>query len=441
MSIRINIDNLVPPNKAKMKEKFKIIISDFLEKEMPQINERDIKIPVNSLKIITLIGARRTGKTFLFYSIIKKLREELEHNLIIYINFEDDRLFPIELKDLNLFIEAYYELFPSNREKTVYFFFDEIQNVNNWEKFVRRIYDTLKCRIFITGSSSKFLSKEIATSLRGRTITYEIFPLSFTEYLNFLGVSVDYYSSRNRSKIINALSKYINNSALPELFDVSEIEKPKILKEYLDMVIYKDLVERHNITNLYLVKYLLNFLLANSSNAISITKIFNDLKSQGIKVSKNSLYQYLDYLEDAYILFSVKIFSNNLREVQRNPQKIYSIDTGLTEIISIKKDIGRRFENIVFLELRRRHQNITYLKLKQEIDFCFTANEKIHINNASYQIDDKITRDREINSLIEGMRHLNISESILITNSHEEEIKMDNKTISILPLWKWLIDK
>ncbi|MCB9211117.1 MAG: ATP-binding protein [Ignavibacteriales bacterium] len=422
-----------------MKEIFKIIISDFLEKEMPEIIEREIKVPLNSNKIISLIGARRTGKTFLFYSAIKKLRKENKNDQIIYINFEDDRLFPLELKDFNLFIEAYYELFPKNRDQTVYLFFDEIQNIENWEKFIRRIDDSLKCKIFITGSSSKFLSKEIATSLRGRTISFEVFPFNFTEYLAFKGIDRNHYSSKNRSKIISALDDYVDHSSFPELLSASDIEKPKILKEYLDLIIYKDLIERYNISNLYLIKYLIKFLLTNTSNPISITKIFNDLKSQGIKVSKNSLYQYIEYLEDAYILFPVKIFSNNVREIQRNPQKIYSLDSGLVDTVSIKNDIGRRFENIIFLELRRKYKNISYLKLKQEIDFCFKDSDKIYLLNSCYQINELTTRNRELNSLVEGMNHLNISQSFLITNSHEEEITIEKKTIFIIPLWKWLL--
>lgn len=422
-----------------MKETFKTIITDFLEKEIPTLVEREVKLPVNTKKILSLVGARRTGKTYLFYSIIKKLRETKRNDLIVYINFEDDRLFPLELKDLNLFIEAYYELFPDNREKIVYFFFDEIQVVDNWEKFIRRIYDTLKCRIYITGSSSKFLSKEIATALRGRTISFEVFPFNFNEYLKVKGISTNFYSSKNRSKIIKAADEYLLNSSFPELIESNEIEKPQILKEYLDLIIYKDLIERYNISNLYLIKYLIKFLLSNASNPISISKIYNDLKSLGIKVSKNSLYQYIQYLEDAYILFPVKIFSSNLREIQRNPQKLYSLDSGLIDIVTVTKDIGRKFENSIFIELRRRYKNISYLKLRQEIDFCYQYSNKLHLLNASYRINEITTKKREINSLIEGMNYLNIKESLLVTNSHEEEIKIDNKIIRIVPFWKWLL--
>jgi len=422
-----------------VKEIFKIIISDFLETEMPKLVDREIGIPLNSKKIISLVGARRTGKTYLFYSVIKKLREKKHNTQIVYINFEDDRLFPLTLKDLNLFIEAYYELYPNNRDKTAYFFFDEIQNIENWEKFVRRIYDSLNCKIFITGSSSKFLSKEIATSLRGRTISFEVFPFSFTEYLKIKGIENNYLSSKNRAKIVNAFEFYLHNSSFPELLEAKEIEKPKILKEYLDLVIYKDLIERYQITNLYLIKYLIKFLLSNSANLISISKIYNDIKSQAVKVSKNSLYQYIEYLTDAYVLFPVKIFSNNVREVQRNPQKIYSLDTGLVDIVSVAKDIGRKFENTLFLELRRKYQNISYFKLKQEIDFCFQYGGKTYLINAAYSLKETLTREREINSLVEGMKYFNINESVLLTNSHEEVIKIEDMKVKVLPLWKWIL--
>lgn len=228
------------------------------------------------------------------------------------------------------------------------FFFDEIQNIENWEKFIRRIDDTLNCGVFLTGSSSKFLSKEIATSLRGRTISFEVFPLNFSEYLTFNNIDKNYYSSKNRAQIINTFDKYLRNSAFPELLYVSEIEKPKILKEYLDLIIYNDVIERYNISNLFLIKYLIKFFIVNTGNLISIIKTYNDLKSQEIKASKDSLYKYIEYLEEAYVLFSVKIFSDNLRETQRNAQKIYSIDSGLMDVLSTNENLGRRFENIVF---------------------------------------------------------------------------------------------
>jgi len=423
------------------KEIFKVLISDFIEKELPAIYNRDISIPLNSNKIISVIGARRVGKTYFLFSLIKKLREKKGNDKIVYLNFEDDRLFPLTLSDMNSFVEAYYELYPQNKKKTVYFFFDEIQIVEKWEMFIRRIYDSEKCKIFLTGSSSKLLSKEIATSLRGRTITYEIFPYSFKEYLSLKGVSYDYYSSSNKAKIVNIYKEYFQWSAYPELLTQNEIEKQKIVNEYLNLIIYKDIVERYKVTNLFLVKYLINFFLSNTANLMSITKIYHDIKSQGIKISKDSIFQYLEYLEDAFILFSVKISSENIREVQRNPRKIYCIDNALTDAVSIENNLGRKFENLVFLELRRRGLYISYFKNTNEVDFVFKENRKTRLINASYSIANKTTRDREVKSLLEGMDYFNVTESYLLTDNYEEKIIIGKKTINVLPFWKWTLMK
>jgi predicted AAA+ superfamily ATPase len=421
------------------KEIFKVLITNFLERKLPDTFSREVSIPISSNKIISVIGARRVGKTFLLFSLIQKLREKKEINRIIYINFEDDRLFPLNINEMNSFIEAYYELFPKNKSKIVYFFFDEIQVVEKWEIFVRRIYDNEKCKIFLTGSSSKLLSKEIATSLRGRTNTYEIFPYSFNEYLSLNNVSRNYYSSTNRSKIVNLYKKYFTNSGYPELLFQNNIEKQKTLNEYLNLIIYKDIVERYNISNLFLVKYLIKFFLSNTANLMSVTKIFNDIKSQGIKISKDTLFQYLEYLEEAFILFSVKISSNNIREVQRNPRKIYCIDNALTDAVSIENNYGRKFENLVFLELRRRGLEISYFKNKYEVDFVFKQNKKTSLINAAYSISNKATREREIQSLLEGMNYFNLKKGILLTDNYEEVFQSENKTINILPFWKWTL--
>lgn len=235
-----------------MKEVFKKIITDFIELELPKLIEREIELPLGSKKIISVIGARRTGKTSLLFNHIKKLRVKYPADRIIYINFEDDRLFPLGLKDLDVLMEAYYELFPSNRGEKIFIFFDEVQNVKNWEIFIRRIYDTLNCSIIITGSSSKLLSKEISTSLRGRSISYEVFPFSFKEYLEYKEINTNFYSSASRSKILHAFNQYLIDGSLPEMIELEAGQRDKALKEYSDLVIYKDLVERYQIGNLHL---------------------------------------------------------------------------------------------------------------------------------------------------------------------------------------------
>jgi predicted AAA+ superfamily ATPase len=422
-----------------MKDLFKRLITESIEKDYPDLKERELEIPVQINKIITIIGARRSGKSYYLYSIIVKLRKTIKRELLVYINFDDDRLFPLELKSLNDFIEGYYEMYPENRNEKVYFFLDEIQNITNWELFIRRIFDKENCYIYLTGSSSKLLSKEIATSLRGRTIVYEIFPLSFNEFLSWKAIKNVEYSIKAQSVIINAFDKYNSASSFPELFNFSGDAINNVLHEYINMVIYKDLIERYQLSNHYLIKYFVKFLLNNTGNLLSINKVYNDFKSLGLKVAKQSLYQYIDYLEDAYIFYSVPVFTNNIREKNRNPQKIYCVDNGLKELVSITKDSGKLYENLVFLQLRRKYTEISYFKQIQEVDFCFyNTNKEIELINVCFSLSDNKAKLREINGLQEAMKALNVNKSILINNNLEKDLIFDNKTIKVIPLWKWL---
>jgi uncharacterized protein len=269
-----------------MRAIFKKIITDFHERTILPTVPRDIQIPLDSGKIVSLIGVRRSGKTSILYHLIEKLKKRKDPTGILYVNFEDDRLFPLELQNLDDLIEAYYELHPQNRDEKIYLFFDEIQNVANWEIFVRRIYDTLHVEIFITGSSSKLLSAEIATALRGRTITYEIFPFSFPEYLRFRGIKINMHSSRSQSYMVNAFEDYIEHGGFAETIGASSDIRSRTLMDYADLIIYKDIIERHGIKNHALMKHIVKYCFSNMATSVSITKLYNDFKSQGFKLAK-----------------------------------------------------------------------------------------------------------------------------------------------------------
>lgn len=421
------------------KEIFKQLITNNQERNFNYVFERDIDFPLSSNKIVAFIGVRRSGKTHLMYHTIKRLRKTMPAKNIVYLNFEDDRIFPLNLPDLSLFSEAYYELFPSKKSEKVIFFFDEIQVVDNWEKFVRRLYDTENCQIFISGSSSKLLSSEIATSLRGRTLTFEVFPLSFKEYLQFNNVKINIYSSKSKSQIINYFEKYLQYGGFPELIFGNIRFARQTLQEYIDLIIYKDLIERYKITNHYLMRYLVKYCFTNISTLLSFNKLFNDLKSQGIKLSKNTLYNYMQYLEDAYAVFSMPIYSRSIAEQSKNPKKIYSVDIGFKTAISLNKDIGHKFENIVFLQLRRATKEIFYWKSKQEIDFIYLQNKQLKLINVAYDLSNQNTLKREINGLLEGMKKTNTAKAFLINNEKEETVIKEDKIIHIIPLWKWLL--
>ena len=423
-----------------MKEQFKRLIVDFIESPNKQVISRDINILLNSKKIISLVGVRRSGKSSILFDIINKLRKKLPKENIIYINFEDDRLYPLTLKNLDDLLEAYYELYPQKRDEKIYLFLDEVQVVKEWEIYIRRIYDTLNLQIFITGSSSKLLSSEIATSLRGRTITYEVFPFSFKEYLRYKQIDINLYSSKSLSYIKNALNSYLLDGGFAETINEEESISRKILSDYLELIVYKDIVDRYNITNRSLLKFLSKYCFTNISTLISFNKLYNEFKSLGYKLSKDTIFQYISYLEDAYALFSVPIYRNSIKEEQRNPKKIYAVDNGFKKIYdyAISEDLSKLYENIVFLELRRQTKNIYYFKQKQEVDFYAKIDTKELLINVSVDITDSKTKQRELNGLVEAMEYFGLDKAYLITKEQKEEIQIENKTIFVVPLYEWL---
>lgn len=426
----------------KAKELFKNLIVDFQERDLSYIFQRDLDVPLDAGQVISLIGVRRSGKTSCLYSLARDVRQSLGRDRAVYINFEDDRIFPASLEDLDGCIQGYYELFPANREQKVYFFFDEIQNVAYWEKFVRRVYDTENCQIVVSGSSSKLLGHEIATALRGRTLSYEIFPLSFTEFLRFRDIEPNLYSSKSLAYVKNAFEDYIRQGGFPELVNAQDWRVWKTLDEYLDLMMYKDIADRHGLSNTFLLKFLLKYCFSNVANLMSVNKLYNDLKSQGLKVSKNTIHEYLEHMQEAYAVFQVSKLSESYRERLRNPSKIYGIDIGFKRLVEYgpDTDTGRIFENIVFLELRRHTKDIYYYKGRQEVDFYCRLSDRPWLIQVSHDLREERTRARETKALTEAMHSTGVKNGLILTNDTQETLDLGDRAISILPLWKWLLD-
>ena len=424
-----------------MKELFKRLITDFIQRDIKGIMPREYDIPLSSKKIISLIGVRRSGKSSLLFDTINKLRQKVSRENIIYINFEDDRLYPLELKHLDLILEGYFELYPQKYDEKLYLFFDEVQVVDGWERYIRRIYDSLDVAIYITGSSSKLLSSEIATSLRGRSITYEVFPFSFKEYLHFKDIDINLYSTKSLSFIKHALSHYLVDGGFAETINEESTISRKILSDYLELIIYKDIVDRYNLKNRSLLKHLTKYCFTNIATLVSFTKLYNEFKSQGFKLSKDTIFEYISHLEDAYALFSMPIYRNSIKEEQRNPKKIYAIDSGFKKIYdyAISEDFSKLYENVVFLHLRRQTKEVYYFKQKQEVDFYAKIDGKQVLVNVSYELKDEKTKQREINGLIEAMEYFHLDSAYLVTKDEENEIVVDSKKIIILPLFKFLL--
>lgn len=425
-----------------MKEIFKQLIVDFHEREIPKLTERDIQtqIPLTGNKIISLIGVRRSGKTSILLESIRQLRKSNPTHRIVYLNFEDDRLFNMNISDLSLLTDAYYELFPEEQKERTWWFFDEIQNIEGWEQFVRRIHDTENAQLFITGSSSKLLSSELATALRGRTISYEVFPFSFTEYLRHTKTEINLYSSQSLHRIRHHFQHYLFHGGFAETFGQSKDIERRILTDYLDLIIYRDLIERHNISNRALLKHLIRHLFTNPATLTSFHKLFNEFKSQGFKLSKDTLIEYFNYLHDAFAVFHVPIFRSSVHDQQRNPKKSYIIDNSYKQLFDAfsSRDLGKLYENLVFLHLRRKSSVIYYFKRKYEVDFYVKIENKSQLINVCVSLEDSQTKEREVRSLQEAMSALNLGEATLLTADQEETITTKEGVIQILPVWKWI---
>jgi uncharacterized protein len=421
-----------------MKELFKELIRESQKREFSGIRERELQLPEIN-KVISIIGPRRCGKSSFFFSLIEKLRKKVDRENIFYINFDDDRLFPLQLNDMQWIITAFYELYPKKKEEIVYVFFDEIQEIPNWEKFIRRIYDTEQIRIFISGSSSSLLETEIGSALRGRTFTYRLFPLSFREFLTFHDIEPDPYTSVSQAKIGNAFDQFLNWGGFPETLYVGEENKQKLLQEYLNMTLLKDITERFNVQNYHLLKFVFYYSIKNSASLLSINHIHQHLKSLGMQAGLNTLHEYFSYFNDCLSVFQVPKYTQNMREQQRNPKKIYSVDNGFIQVVSLKQDKGRLFENCVFDELIKKTDKIFYFKGKQEVDFVYLKDNQPVLINVAYDISDPATQKREKDGLVEAMKSLNIRQSVLLSNTVEGEWETESGKIKLIPLWKWLI--
>jgi len=420
------------------KEAFKYIIKEFHESARPDFIERQLVIP-DTTKVISLIGPRRAGKTFYFYQLIYNLlKNNIDPTLILYINFEDDRILPLQSSDLNAILEAYYELYPENTGKMLYLFFDEIQNVENWEVFIRRIDDTKNAKIYITGSSSKLLSQEIATSLRGRTLSYHMYTLGFEEFLRMKQIILDkdFEYTDKRYLVKNLFDEYLYSGGYPEVVLELEEMRRDILKNYFELIIYRDIVERFSIRNTTLLKNLLKYLITNISTQFSVNAYYRAVKND-IAVSKETIIEYLSHLEDINLIYLVPFFSYSLKRQQVNPRKVYCADNGLRNAVSFRfsKDEGRLAENLVFLELKRRGEELYYWKSRGEVDFVFSDDENfLTALNVSYT---DMPAERETNSLLEFMEEFGakVKDLILLT----EDTEKVEGGIRYVPLWKWML--
>ncbi|MFZ5572187.1 MAG: ATP-binding protein [Thermodesulfobacteriota bacterium] len=431
-----------------MIETIKSILLDFQETKLQTGVPRRLRIETVSGKATVCIGVRRSGKsTYLFQVIQGLLDRGVPRQNILYLNFFDDRIYHLRPDNLGLITEAYYSLYPEKKgTETVYCFFDEVQAVSGWEPFIDRLMCTEKCEIYLTGSSAKMLSKEIATQMRGRALAWEMFPFSFREFLDCKEIeSAGALSTKQRLTVQKAFGEYWETGGFPETVGRSRNLRIKIHQEYFHTLLFRDLIERHDISHPKALTDLAHRLVDNIASLYSVNSLTGYLKSLGHKAPKPAVSEYLDWFEDAYFLFTVRIFDPSLARSNTNPKKIYCIDHALVTSVSsgILVNAGHLLENLVFTSLRRSYPEIYYYKTKtgREVDFIVPIQgEPPLLVQVCATLAEPQTRKRETAALSEAMTELGVKTGTIVTRNEEESIETDGGTIQVVPAWRFLLD-
>jgi len=406
--------------------------------------QRDLILPELKFdKANIIIGPRRSGKTYYLYYLINKLNPGYKS---VYINFEDNRLPNLDKSGLNLILDCAKELYGDK----LIFFLDEIQNIDNWENFIISLLNEHH-KVYITGSNSKLLSKDIATSLRGKSLSYLLLPFSFSEIVSYkLGkLEKEWANSKKVYTVKKIFKNYFLYGGFPEVFLADGLEiKNKLINNYFESVLYKDLVERLNIKNIKLVEVIMKYVLNLFGNNFSISVFENYLKSNKIAYSLEDLYLILYSLQDVFLIYYLREYSKSYKKTEVSKSKTYLFDLGYIRFIAREsEDNGRILENLVFIELYRHLDSINVPKLffykspkGYECDFVLENNGKIdQAIQVTYNLDVK-NKTREINGLLGALNNFNLKSGLILTYDQEEIIKQDNKTIYVKPVWKWLLE-
>lgn len=454
-----------------MSELVRGIIREWKAAGIPEVFSRDLDLgeipePQRGNVVRTVVGVRRCGKT---YRLFQEMRHILDSGIsadrLLYFNFEDERLKPFTSELLQDVIESYFELYPQIRDEGIYLFFDEIQEVPDWGMFLRRLVDTLKAVIYVTGSSSKMLSREVATEFRGRALPRELFPLSFSEYMRFHNYDVNAvpvgdngrqsFTADEIAHLRHGLRTYLEQGGFITVQKMNVPDTIAILQEYANRTLSNDVIDRYDVRNPVAASAFLTQAIASSGRELSINKTANMLTSRGLKISRGSLAALLTYYEEAYLLFSVREFSRALADNTRSSSKIYAVDTGMFHAFSkaASQERGQRLETAVFLKLRRetgisRAGTVSRLlfesgSTRHEIDFVVgdaLALEAYQLIQVCWDLDDERTRSREIRALQAAMQRFALDSGTIVTADHDETIMVPEGRIDAVPAWRWLLD-
>lgn len=413
-----------------VQDQYELILSKSFGIEREILSKLDEKL--RSDHIIVITGIRRSGKSTLLRQIIRKNYSDRD---FYYLNFDDERLAGFTVDDFDRIHEVLIEQFGDFKV----FFFDEIQNVPEFERFIRRLHEQGK-KVIITGSNASLLSSEISTRLTGRHLDIELFPFSFREFLSFYNLqfkSSDIYSTKGRTELIKKFDQYSKFGGMPEFLKFNE---PEILMGVYNDILIKDITIRNRITNALPLKELSRYLFSNVGNLTNYSKLSHMVNIK----SPNTIKAYLEYIQTAYLGFLVSKLEFSYKKQILADRKFYAIDTGLIEKITTKltEDKGWMLENIVYIELRRRYKQDQIFYIKSEQEDCDFAIVDLHsvqmIIQITYFLSDE-NREREITNISSAMQKYNLTNGFILTYDQEEEVTFGLRTIHIKPVWKWLL--
>jgi len=398
-------------------------LANFKAKDPGVPRDVDFDKAIKSKQIQIVTGIRRCGKS----TLLKQLSEKLDS--FYYLNFDDERLLKFSVEDFDSLLILWKKLYKS---KTI--ILDEIQNVKNWERFIRRIYDE-DYKIILTGSNAKLLSGDLSTHLTGRHIKLELYPFSFSEYLRFKNFDSDKWKTTDRlAKLLRLTDEYVENGGFPEYVIFGDVD---YLKRIFEDILYKDLIVRFKIREIKSFRELANFLFTNFTSEISYNSLQRALNFKSVVSVKN----YIGHLQESYLLHELYKYDYSLKKQIVYNKKIYSIDNGLRNQVSFRfsEDSGKLLENTVFLQLKRSGKEVYYYKNKRECDFLIKQKTKIV---EAIQVTDVLSaanRERELNGLIAAMESFNLKKGLIITRNQEEKFRSQGREIRVLPIYKWLL--
>lgn len=431
-----------------MKRQIGEAMQEFYEEGVPtDVRPRAVDYPEKAHDATVVMGMRRTGKTYVTYQRMRALLDAgIPLERIVHVNFDDDRLKRVRLEDLRLIGDVHAEIYPDAARQKCWYFLDELQDVKGWELYARRLVDSRLVQLCLTGSSSKMLSSEIASQMRGRSLETEVFPLSFSEFLTFNGLVKTLpsapYSSRTAGVLRHAMARYLEEGGFPDVQGEGVRVRYKLLQEHVDAVVYRDVIERHEIPSVQALRYTLDAVIHNYARKISTRALSGALKNLGVSDNREFISDYLSYFVDAYLLYRVPIRTDSLSVRRANPDKYYIVDTGIIRALTPKNAAARGWllENLVFMHLRRGFNKIEYYVTKSgaEVDFLVEDRDTHtrRLIQVAWELSQESAESRELAALREARDELGVSDCFLVT---WDDNRRTDDGVCIVPVWKWCL--